>query len=60
MARMKYYLQAEQVAIDDAPTLPLFYEMHYRLLQPYVHDNPLDAMARYDMKYVWVSKDRNA
>ncbi len=55
-ARMKYYADAEQIAMDDAPIMPLFYERHYRMLQPYVRDNPLDAMARYDLKYVWLDK----
>jgi peptide/nickel transport system substrate-binding protein len=54
VARNKYYGDAEQSAIDDAPMIPLFYEMHYRLLQPGIQNNPLDAMARYDLKYVWM------
>ena len=56
VAQMKYYAEAEAVAMADAPVIPLFYEMHYRLLQPRVHDNRLDAMARYDMKYVWLGE----
>lgn len=54
-AQMGYYARAEQIAMDDAPALPLFYDMHYRLLQPWVRDCPLDAMARYDLKYVWLA-----
>ncbi len=56
-ARMALYAQAEQIAVDDAPLIPLFYERHYRLLQPWVRDDPLDAMARYDeLKRVWFDK----
>jgi len=55
-AQMAYYARAEQIAIDDAPALPLFYDMHYRLLQPWVRDCPLDGMARYDLKYVWLER----
>lgn len=55
-ARMKLYGQAEDVAAFEAPAIPLFYEEHYRLLQPYVRDNPLDPMNRIDLKYVWLDK----
>lgn len=55
-AQMKFYARAEQIAMDDAPALPLFYDMHYRLLQPWVRDCPLDAMARYDLKHVWLER----
>ncbi|MCE2503085.1 MAG: ABC transporter substrate-binding protein [Chlorobi bacterium] len=54
LARMAKYLQAEQLAMDDAPVMPLFYERHYRLLQPWVRDMKLDPMARYDLKRVWL------
>jgi len=53
IAQMKHYADAEQIAMNDAPIMPLFYEMHYRLLQPNVRDYPLDAMARIDLKYTW-------
>lgn len=56
VARMKKYLEAEQIAMDDAPIMPLFYERHYRLLQPWVRGMKLDAMARYDLKRVWFDK----
>jgi peptide/nickel transport system substrate-binding protein len=56
-ARMKHYLDAERVMIADAPVIPLFYERHYRLLQPWVRDVTLDAMARYDLKYAWIDRD---
>jgi len=54
--RMKLYAQAENIAVAEAPSIPLFYEEHYRLLQPYVKDNPLDPMNRIDLKYVWLDK----
>ncbi len=55
-ARMKLYAQAEDIAAFEAPAIPLFYEEHYRLLQPYVRDNPMDPMNRIDLKYVWLDK----
>lgn len=54
--RLKLYAQAENVAASEAPNIPLFYEEHYRLLQPNVRDNPLDAMNRIDLKTVWLAK----
>lgn len=56
VARMRYYAEAEKAAIADAPVLPLFYERHFRLLQPYVRDYALDPMARMELKYVWLDK----
>jgi ABC-type oligopeptide transport system substrate-binding subunit len=56
-ARMKYYRDAERVAIADAPVIPLFYERHFRLLQPWVRNVSLDAMARYDLKYAWLDRE---
>ncbi len=53
---MELYAQAEDIAAYEAPSIPLFYEEHYRLLQPYVRDNPLDPMNRIDLKYVWLDK----
>ena len=54
--RMELYAQAESIAAYEAPMIPLFYEEHYRLLQSYVRDNPLDPMNRVDLKYVWLDK----
>ncbi|MBC8145011.1 MAG: hypothetical protein H7X80_05455, partial [bacterium] len=56
-ARMKHYVVAERVMIADAPVIPLFYERHFRLLQPWVHGVALDAMARYDLKFAWVDRE---
>ncbi len=53
LARMGLYLKAEQHAIDDAPVMPLFYERHYRLMQPWVRGLTLDPMAQYRLKRVW-------
>lgn len=54
--RLQLYARAENIAAFEAPSIPLFYEEHYRLLQPYVRDNPLDPMNRIDLKYVWLDK----
>ena len=54
--RMELYAQAENIAAYEAPTIPLFYEEHYRLLQSYVRDNPLDPINQIKLKYVWLDK----
>jgi oligopeptide transport system substrate-binding protein len=54
--RMKLYAQAENIAAQESPAIPLFYAEHTRLLQKYVRDNPLDPMNRVDLKQVWLDK----
>ncbi len=51
--RYRYYYEAERSASIDAPSIMLFYEMHYRLLQPNVRNYPLDAMNRIQLKEAW-------
>ncbi|MBX7154455.1 MAG: ABC transporter substrate-binding protein [Bacteriodetes bacterium] len=51
--RNEMYKQAELIVTKDAPCIMLFYDMHYRLLQPYVRDYPLDAMNRIQIKHAW-------
>lgn len=57
--RNRLYREAETLLMRDAPTAMLFYEMHYRLLQPYVRDYPLDAMNRVVLKRVWLDDKAN-
>lgn len=54
--RNAQFIKAESIAVNEAPSIVLFYEMHYRLLQPYVRNYPLDAMARVVLKNVWLDK----
>ena len=51
--RLKLYAKAENIANADVPAIILFYEMHYRLLQPYIRNYPLDAMNRVYLSHVW-------
>ena len=52
-ARMELYRQAEQIAIDDAPMIVLFYDEDYRLVQPHVRDYRNNAMDRRPYKFIW-------
>jgi oligopeptide transport system substrate-binding protein len=56
-ARMLLYMKAERAMMADAPFMPLFYERHFRLLQPWVREVRLDAMARYDLKHAWLERE---
>ncbi len=43
--RFERYLKIDQMIIDEAIIMPLFYKVNYRLLQPYVknfHQNPME------------------
>ncbi len=50
------FAEAENVAIQDAPYVVLYYDEDYHLLQPNVRDFPANAMFQLDMKYCWFSE----
>jgi len=50
------FADAENLAIQDAPMVCLYYDEDYHLLQPNVHDFPANAMFQLDMKYCWFSE----
>jgi len=51
--RYDFFRQADQVAIDDAVILPIFYDENTRLLQIYVKNFPSNAMEYRDMSQVY-------
>jgi peptide/nickel transport system substrate-binding protein len=50
------FAEAENLAIQDAPYIVLYYDEDYHLLQPNVRDFPANAMFQLDMKYCWFSE----
>lgn len=48
------FLQAEKVAMRDAPVLILWYDEAFRLLQPYVRNFPNNAMQYRDFSQVYL------
>jgi len=52
--RNKLYRQADQIAMDDASIVPLFYYKDMRLIQPYVRNFPQNGMEYRDMSEVWM------
>lgn len=56
--RMELYRQAEQIAMNEAPLLLIFYDEDYRFLQPYVMDYRNNAMDRRHYKFVWFDREK--
>lgn len=56
--RMKLYMQADQVAIDDAAIMPIFYDENYRLVQTYIKSFPANAMEHRDLTRVYFEKEK--
>ena len=54
--RNKIYHEAEQLAVNDAPVLFIYYDEDYRLIQPYVRGFALDPMHRVNMRFAWFDK----
>ena len=51
--RLELYQQADQVAMDDAAIMPIYYYEHYRLLQLDVRNLPINPMEYRDMSEVY-------
>ncbi len=54
--RYALYQQAEQLAMDDAPMLFIYYDEDYKFVQPYVMNYPINAMDRREFRSVWFDK----
>jgi oligopeptide transport system substrate-binding protein len=54
--RYKIYQEAEQIMVNEAPLLFIFYDVDYRLVQPFVRGYALDPMHRVNMRYTWLDK----
>ncbi len=52
--RNALFLQAEQVAIDDAAIMPIFYDENTRLLQVFVKNFDVNAMEYRDLSEVYI------
>ena len=51
--RLELYQQADQVAMDDAAIMPIYYYEHYRLLQLNVRDFDINPMEYRDLSQVY-------
>jgi len=55
--RLAMYQQAEQLVVDEAPCLPLWYGSNYILVKPYVKDYELSPLGVPDLSRVYIDKD---
>ena len=58
--RNQLYLKADQLAIDDAIIIPLYYAEEYRLLQPYVRNFPQNPMEYRQFREVFLTSKNEA
>lgn len=54
--RNRKYEQLDQILIDDAPVLFIYFNMNRRLLQPYVRNLPANSMEFRSYREVWFDK----
>ncbi|MBL8015703.1 MAG: ABC transporter substrate-binding protein, partial [Ignavibacteria bacterium] len=54
--RNRLYEVAEQIAVNDAVVLFIYYDEDWRLIQPYVRGYALDPMHRVNMRFTWLDK----
>ena len=54
--RNKLYEQAEQLAVNDAVCLFIYYDEDWRLVQSFVRGFALDPMHRVNMRFTWLDK----
>ncbi len=52
--RLDFYAQAEQLALTDAPILPIYYNVEYLLVKPYVKGLDLTASGIWTLKDVYL------
>ena len=55
--RLDMYQQAEQLVVDEAPCLPLWYGSNYILVKPYVKDYELSPLGVPDLSRVYIDKN---
>ena len=54
--RMGIYQQAEQIVVNDAPILPLWFGRNYILISPRVHNYNIDPLGVPRLNLVTVDK----
>jgi peptide/nickel transport system substrate-binding protein len=54
--RNKLYAQLDQIIIDDAPCVPIYYSVNRRLVQPYIKNFESNGMEYRSFREVWIDK----
>ena len=55
--RMELFRQVDQIAVDEAAIMPIFYDENTRLIQVYVKNFPSNSMEYRDMTEVYFDYD---
>lgn len=58
-ARRQLYLQAETIILAEAPIVPLYHDVEYRLTKPYIKDLPHPAMVVPVLQYAHIDPNAN-
>ncbi|AZR73715.1 peptide ABC transporter substrate-binding protein [Anoxybacter fermentans] len=56
--RIKLYQQAEQIAVNDAPWVPIYYYTNLILRKPFVHGYMVTPLGVMPLKTVWLSENK--
>jgi peptide/nickel transport system substrate-binding protein len=56
--RMELFAQADQILMDDAVVMPLYYDDYLRLLNPQVRNLPMNSMEYRDFTRVYFAKKK--
>lgn len=56
--RYTLYRQADQIMIDDAPVVPLWYDVVVRITQPYIKDFPANALNLLELRHTKIERGR--
>jgi len=54
--RYEYYRQADRLVIDDAPVVPLWYDMVLRLVQPHIKDFRANALNLLELRHTKINR----
>lgn len=54
--RNELYVKLDQMLVDDAPFLPIYYSVNRRLVQPYVRNFNNNGMEYRNLRAVWLDK----
>jgi oligopeptide transport system substrate-binding protein len=54
--RLSLYREAEQIILADAPCLPLWFDINYLLIKPYVKDYKLDALGMPSLTKAYIER----
>lgn len=55
--RLELFAKCDQIIVDEAPVMPIYYDNYIRLVQLKVRNLPINAMEYRDLSRVWFAKE---